>query len=64
MTGCDDIEADEVLFAVGRRPNIEGLGLEAAGVELGDKGQIKVDADNRTSCRRSSPSAMSPTASS
>jgi glutathione reductase (NADPH) len=49
MTGCDDIETDAVLFAVGRRPNIEYLGLEAAGVELGDKGQIKVDADNRTS---------------
>ena len=49
MTGCDDIETDAVLFAVGRRPNIENLGLEAAGVELGDKGQIKVDADSRTS---------------
>src|SRR5437764_1792645 len=49
MTGCDDIHADEVLFATGRRPNIENMGLEAAGVELGDKGQIKVDADNRTS---------------
>ena len=48
MTGCDDIEADEILFAVGRRPNTESLGLETAGVELGDKGQIKVDADNRT----------------
>jgi glutathione reductase (NADPH) len=48
MTGCDDIEADEVLLAVGRRPNIEKMGLEEAGVELGDKGQIKVDADNRT----------------
>jgi glutathione reductase (NADPH) len=49
MTGCDDIEADEALFAVGRRPNVEGLGCEAAGVELGEKGEIKVDADNRTS---------------
>ncbi len=49
MTGCDDIHADEVLFATGRRPNIENMGLEEAGVELGDKGQIKVDADNRTS---------------
>jgi glutathione reductase (NADPH) len=49
MEGCDDIEADELLFAVGRRPNVEGLGCEAAGVELGDDGQIKVDADNRTS---------------
>jgi glutathione reductase (NADPH) len=49
MTGCDDIEADQLLFATGRQPNIEGLGLEAAGVEVGDKGQIKVDADNRSS---------------
>jgi glutathione reductase (NADPH) len=49
MTGCDDIEADEVLFAVGRNPNTAALGLDAAGVEVGDKGQIKVDADNRSS---------------
>jgi len=49
MTGCDDIEADEVLFATGRKPNTNGLGLEAIGVELGDKSQIEVDADNRSS---------------
>jgi glutathione reductase (NADPH) len=49
MTGCDDFTANEVLFAVGRRPNTEGLGLEGAGVELGEKGQVKVDEDNRTS---------------
>ena len=49
MTGCDDMEVDQLLFATGRRPNVEGLGLDAAGVALGDKGQIKVDADNRTS---------------
>ncbi len=49
MTGCDDIEADQVLFAVGRRPNVEDLGCEAAGVALGEKGEIKVDEDNRTS---------------
>jgi glutathione reductase (NADPH) len=48
MTGCDDIQADEVLFAVGRVPNTEGMGLDAAGVDVGEKGQIKVDADNRT----------------
>src|SRR5206468_3078693 len=48
MTGCDDIEADQVLFATGRRPNVEGMGLEEAGVELGEKGQVKVDADSRT----------------
>jgi glutathione reductase (NADPH) len=49
MTGCDDIEADLVLFAVGRKPNTDGLGLEAIGVEIGDNGKIKVDADNRSS---------------
>ena len=49
MTGCDDIEADQLLFAVGRQPNTEGLGLEIAGVDVGDNGQIKVDADNRSS---------------
>ena len=49
MTGCDDIEADQVLFATGRSPNTDGLGLEVAGVELGDKGRVKVDADNRSS---------------
>ncbi|HET7708063.1 MAG TPA: glutathione-disulfide reductase [Sphingomicrobium sp.] len=48
MTGCDDIGADEVLFAVGRRPNVEALGCEAAGVEIGEKGEIKVGDDNRT----------------
>ena len=49
MTGCDDIEADQLLFAVGRQPNTESLGLEGAGVEVGERGQIKVDADNRSS---------------
>ena len=49
MTGCDDLEADQMLFALGRKPNTQGLGLEQAGVEVGDNGQIKVDADNRSS---------------
>jgi glutathione reductase (NADPH) len=48
MSGCDDIETDQVLFAVGRRPNVEGLGCEAVGVEVGERGEIKVDEDNRT----------------
>jgi glutathione reductase (NADPH) len=47
--GCDDMTADAVLFAVGRRPNVEDLGCEEAGVEVGERGEIKVDADNRTS---------------
>jgi glutathione reductase (NADPH) len=49
MTGCDDFDADAVLFATGRRPNVENLGCEAAGVEVGERGELKVDADNRTS---------------
>jgi glutathione reductase (NADPH) len=49
MTGCDDIEADAILFAVGRQPNVENLGCSAAGIEVGDRGEIKVDEDNRTS---------------
>jgi glutathione reductase (NADPH) len=49
MSGCDDIEADQLLFATGRTPNTKNLGLESVGVELGDNGKIKVDADNRTS---------------
>ncbi len=49
MTGCDAIDADLVLFATGRAPNISGLGLELVGVELNDKGAIKVDEDNKSS---------------
>jgi glutathione reductase (NADPH) len=49
MTGCDDIEADQLLIAVGRQPNTDDLGCEEAGVELGTHGAILVDHDNRTS---------------
>jgi glutathione reductase (NADPH) len=40
--------ADQILFAIGRSPNTKGVGLEKAGVMLGDKGEIRVDADSRT----------------
>ncbi|BBC72851.1 glutathione-disulfide reductase [Altererythrobacter sp. B11] len=43
MTNHDDLEVDCVLFATGRIPNTEGLGLEAAGVTLGERGAIAVD---------------------
>ncbi len=36
-------EADLVLFATGRRPNTSKLGLEAAGVKLGEDGSVLVD---------------------
>jgi glutathione reductase (NADPH) len=43
------LEADTVLFATGRVPNVNGLGLEAAGVRQGRLGAIEVDAHHRTS---------------
>ncbi|WP_298690877.1 glutathione-disulfide reductase [uncultured Sphingomonas sp.] len=48
MADHDPIEADCLLFAIGRRPNSEGLGLEALGVKIDAIGAIKVDADNRS----------------
>jgi glutathione reductase (NADPH) len=42
------LDVDEVFFATGRVPNIAGLNLEAAGVEV-QKGAIVVDADLATS---------------
>jgi dihydrolipoamide dehydrogenase len=41
--------ADKILVSVGRRPVIEGLGLEKAGVQLDEKRRIKVDDHLRTS---------------
>ncbi len=49
MTNHDDLEVDCVMFATGRMPNTEGLGLEEAGVELGERGAIKVDRFSKTS---------------
>ncbi|TFI57297.1 glutathione-disulfide reductase [Sphingomonas parva] len=50
MSNCDPVDADLLMFAIGRKPNTEGLGLETAGVELDDKGAIVVDSDNRSTC--------------
>ncbi|MCX7676814.1 MAG: glutathione-disulfide reductase [Alteraurantiacibacter sp.] len=47
---ADPIHADQVLIAAGRLPNTAGLGLENAGIELSDRGAIKVDAFGRTTC--------------
>jgi len=44
----EKLDTDLVLFAIGRSPKIEGLGLEAAGIEVDEKGAIIVDGDNRT----------------
>lgn len=47
--GIEKIPADQVLVAVGFRPNTEGLGLDAAGVKAGAEGWVEVDAQCRTS---------------
>ncbi|MEL7517747.1 MAG: glutathione-disulfide reductase [Pseudomonadota bacterium] len=48
MTGHDERVFDQVMIATGRVPNTDGLGLETVGVELGKKGEIKVDAFSKT----------------
>jgi glutathione reductase (NADPH) len=50
MEGCDPIEADCVMYAIGRTPNTQGLGLDSAGAEVDDKGAVVVDADNKSTC--------------
>ena len=40
----EEIAADVVLVAVGRRPNTDGLGLDAAGVALDERGRVRTDA--------------------
>jgi glutathione reductase (NADPH) len=49
MTNHDPLEVDCVLFATGRVPNVEGLGLDAVGVEIDDKGAIRVDDNSKSS---------------
>jgi glutathione reductase (NADPH) len=43
------VEVACVMFATGRTPNTAGLGLETAGVKLGAKGEVLVDAESRSS---------------
>ncbi len=49
LSEAETAEFDQVFFATGRVPNIDGLGLEAAGVRTGPGGRIEVDAYGRTS---------------
>jgi len=44
----ETLKADVVLVAIGRRPYTDGLGLKEAGVEMDDKGFVKVDEDFQT----------------
>ncbi|WP_375465105.1 glutathione-disulfide reductase [uncultured Methylobacterium sp.] len=44
----DSLLVDQVLVATGRRPNVDGLGLERVGIETDGAGAIPVDAYSRT----------------
>ena len=48
MTGHDECIFDQVMLAIGRDPNTDGLGLDTVGVELGERGEIKVDEFSKT----------------
>ena len=46
---AEQVEADRVLVSIGRRPNIDGLGLDAVGIQANKRGQIEVDGRFATS---------------
>lgn len=48
LTDGQSITVDAVMYATGRVPRTDGLGLETVGVELGERGEIKVDENYRT----------------
>lgn len=48
LEGGRRVDADALLVALGRTPDTRGLGLEAAGVEVGERGFVVVDAQLRT----------------
>jgi glutathione reductase (NADPH) len=49
LSGGRKVEAERVMFAIGRKPNVAGLGIERAGVRTGPDGGIEVDSYSRTS---------------
>ena len=49
LSDNEQVMADLVMFATGRKPNVHGLGLEAVGVKLGETGGIAVDSYSKTS---------------
>ncbi len=49
LTDGSELPVDLVMMATGRVPNTHGLGLEAAGVALGPRGEVVVDAYSATS---------------
>ena len=48
----ETVVADYVLVTVGRRPNVENLGLVIAGIDLDENGLVKVDKQGRTTNKK------------
>ena len=46
--GESEVESDAILVAIGRKPNTEGLNLEAAGVKTDERGAVIVDETLKT----------------
>ena len=46
--GESEVESDAILVAIGRKPNTEGLNLEAAGVKTDERGTVVVDETLKT----------------
>ena len=46
---AETIGASHVLVSIGRRPNTDGLGLDKAGLQVNQRGQVEIDHDFRTS---------------
>ena len=49
LSDNESFTVDQVMFATGRRPNVTGVGLEAAGVKISSTGAIIVDEFSKTS---------------
>jgi glutathione reductase (NADPH) len=49
LTNGQHVDADQVLFAIGRHPNTRGLGLERAGVAIDKYGAVVVDEYSKSS---------------
>jgi glutathione reductase (NADPH) len=48
LSGGGKLLVDQVMLAIGRAPNVTGLGLDTAGVKMGARGEILVDAFSQT----------------
>lgn len=49
--GARSVKGSHLLVAAGRTPNTRGIGLEAGGIELDERGYVKVDEQLRTTAR-------------